>query len=347
MSYVGRKLPFDANRHVVQGPVGFRIEDGTVTPYAKRSPISVTSATAVKLVIPSDAESIQINSSQIVYLSTESNVATTAGMKLNASTDYKIPLMGVTSDGIYLIANSTTAVVSFAFNTLSETMLQRNSWNFNGTTQYVTMPDTLAIPPTSGAFAISFWIKPLSVTATTKTLFLFGNGSTNGIKIEQVDATIRFTTYEAGPASEVSVSEAAILAAGTWAFISISLAADGGSGQSVVIRVNNGATTNSTDAGDHTIVVPTTGRYIGKSGTTFFNGKLAQIRIFTTALNSTDSDLLYAFEEAATATLQCKFLCREVMVYGGASPTDAVESVAAINGTIVAGAYGFFDPEIA
>lgn len=343
MARLGVALQYDANHNVIQGPLGFRIEDATSTPYAVRSPKSVTSGAAVGLAIPSDAISITILSTQAVYVSTESNVATTAGALLAANTSYTLGVAGISSGSVYLIAASTTASVSFSFNVVGDSRMQRNSWKLDGATQLVTLPATLMSPATTAAWAVAFWIKPVSVTSVTLPILVKALATpVAGFDIYQVNATIRVRTYKAGPATETTVSAAALLVADEWHHITISKAA--GAAAAITIQKDGAATTNGT-AGAHTTAPSAATLVLGGDGSAFLNSKITGLRMFSTVVGDADAVLLAAYSEAATATLTAKYLARESMAASDTAPTTVVDSVAGANGTVTAPAYAFFDPD--
>jgi hypothetical protein len=345
MGRLGSSLLRDANGNVIQGPVGFQIEDATETPYAQRSPVSVTSSTAVGLKIPACAFALEFLSTQNVYISSESNVSSTSGMLIAANVKTRIPVLAGDSGYVYFIAASTTASVSFMFTSTCGKLIQRNSWKLNGTTQYATLPATLMSPATTGAWAIAFWIRPNAVNVT-KPIFskCAASSPVAGFDIWQVNATIRVRTYKAGPTTETSVSQATILVANQWHHVVISKAA--GNASAIVIFVDGVATTNGT-AGSHTTAPDETASLVvGNVTTDFFAGKISGIRTFSTEVAVADALLLKAFTEATTATIESKFLARESMALGATVPAVAVDSVAAANGTFGAAAYDMFDPTI-
>jgi len=173
--------------------------------------------------------------------------------------------------------------------------------NFNGTSDYIVVPDDTTLDFGTGDFTISFWAFSDDWTQTEKGLIGLAHSNedptTAGIFIRTTSADKVETYISASGWGETKLESTSALANGTWNYIV--LVRDSGTAKLYI----NG---NLDDEQDNTADVPaydvTIGRTYEDSSDNYFTGKISSVKIFNDAITEAQIQESYINPEQILAT---------------------------------------------
>lgn len=155
---------------------------------------------------------------------------------------------------------------------------------FNGTTGYISVPDTAVLDP-GNTFSIECWIK---LASTPSPLFMLVDKGANGYAIV-IDATPLAYLQKSGVGNIVTHSSQ-LLRIGAWEHILVTKAAT-----DFHIYINGVERTDTSLYGDQTIVGTASALEIGRAsgGGSYFHGQIDEFKLYSTALTAAHARILY------------------------------------------------------
>lgn len=185
------------------------------------------------------------------------------------------------------IHGSITGAGPAATGTLSGPLSQ-SAYDFDGVDDEVSLGGSSLFAPSSGDQSITLWAK---ATDTTATKGCYGYGDTNGNWVAifvNSDGTVQ-TNWDDGTTLQSVTSSRTV--EGAWAHIS----AVRTSGNKIELYIDGVSAGTTSDTGS---ISSGTGSFIGRytaggSGTSHFNGSIADVRVYDRALSPNEIQYLY------------------------------------------------------
>lgn len=172
------------------------------------------------------------------------------------------------------------------------------AWDFDGSNEYITIPDTDVLSfgngTTDSPFSISAWIK-LDTTGKGRIICKYQTGTAPEWNFDVIsNEFLSFRMYDASTSNRITCDATVPIDLGTWTHVCGTY--DGSSSETGINLYINGQAVAQTQATAGTYVAmenSSNAVWIGRLATIYNDGKLADIAVFDKELNSTEVEAIY------------------------------------------------------
>jgi len=171
---------------------------------------------------------------------------------------------------------------------------------FNGSSSRIQVASTATAPlnVSSGNFSISMWVNPSNLTNNNKLIYKFGTSASLRSWLATITTNGVLYVVEGTTVGDTLMLGTATIPTNTWTHIAITRAQGGN-----LVQYINGVATDTFSTQNRSLKTSTEPLYIGYQAgqTTNFTGLIDQVRIYDSALSSTDVSNIYNNEVQANS----------------------------------------------